>query len=911
VPEVPSPLVAYPAVEPGLLKHPLLVDWSADGALWVVDAASSRGPCRLIHLSDQDNDGRADHAEVFVDGLPWVSGWARWRTSWLVLAAPDFWFMGDSDNDRRADTFRRLWVGFGEGRFDARAGSLEVGLDGWIHGANGGGAVGIQLFEPYDRPQPSPLPEPVELTGSDFRFDAAGGTLERASGFSRGGLVRDDGGWWYGSPPGQRLAVYPLAAKWLRRNPVARYPDPVVPLLPSAGAPTASTGSALDLPASQLAWVRSPGPTGVEVNRIFWTDPAGGTVGTVLMKSGRLWSEPVRETYEQAWMRSVDPCFTPVQVRQGFDGAVWVVDAALRAPSGSHSSGEAVGGLWRVPLVEGAPTPRSFLGPRSLADFVRGLDDPIRVRRGLVAGELERLGLSDPAGLKAQLVVALGRGMNSGERLQTSAGRIEALHLLVRPGGLDEALFVRLLEDPVPEVRRQALEAAVTVFRRQTRLPVVLERVADDPVAAVRLSLALALGESPAPGAPALLARVLVRDGGDPWVRAAALSSAAGQPSGFLAALLESNAPFLEDAAGVDFVGQVVGTAWLGPNRVEPVVVARGLVHAAERGLTQPVLVATAALLGGIRDQGQVCEVLAPVLERARAPQVLESGQPAVRAVSLQLLGWQTGLANEDATTLVNALVTDPDEGVRRAALQRVLRWGAAIVFERVFTAWPGLALELRPALIGACIEAPANARVLVRALRQNRVAVTELTPANRERLLTHADEAVAAEAKAALAALLPDRRDDVVQRFADAAGLSGDAVRGRVHFERLCAMCHRAGGQGFEVGPDLAGIGRRLPEELIVAILDPNASMEPRYVAWEIEAVDDEVFSGVLRQATAEELTVVRARGITHHVMRKETRSLRASNASLMPEGLEAGWTAQDLADLIAMVRSARTLAP
>ena len=66
----------------------------------------------------------------------------------------------------------------------------------------------------------------------------------------------------------------------------------------------------------------------------------------------------------------------------------------------------------------------------------------------------------------------------------------------------------------------------------------------------------------------------------------------------------------------------------------------------------------------------------------------------------------------------------------------------------------------------------------------------------------------------------------------AAAEGPTGDVGRGAEIFRsKGCTGCHRAGGQGGRLGPDLNGIGKlRSPDYLRRSILDPSADVEPRY---------------------------------------------------------------------------------
>ncbi len=61
---------------------------------------------------------------------------------------------------------------------------------------------------------------------------------------------------------------------------------------------------------------------------------------------------------------------------------------------------------------------------------------------------------------------------------------------------------------------------------------------------------------------------------------------------------------------------------------------------------------------------------------------------------------------------------------------------------------------------------------------------------------------------------------------------------------------------------------------------------------------------SGLLAEETATTLTLLQSGGVRHEIPRHDLDELRASSFSMMPEGLELGLDAQDLADLISYLR-------
>jgi putative heme-binding domain-containing protein len=91
---------------------------------------------------------------------------------------------------------------------------------------------------------------------------------------------------------------------------------------------------------------------------------------------------------------------------------------------------------------------------------------------------------------------------------------------------------------------------------------------------------------------------------------------------------------------------------------------------------------------------------------------------------------------------------------------------------------------------------------------------------------------------------------------------------------------------------------------DILLAILRPNAAINPNFLAYEVTLRDGRELSGMVRGENAGGLTVVQAGGLTETVLRRDMESIRALDDSLMPEGLEAGLPPQDMVDLVAWLR-------
>jgi len=134
---------------------------------------------------------------------------------------------------------------------------------------------------------------------------------------------------------------------------------------------------------------------------------------------------------------------------------------------------------------------------------------------------------------------------------------------------------------------------------------------------------------------------------------------------------------------------------------------------------------------------------------------------------------------------------------------------------------------------------------------------------------------------------------------------LDGRPERGHAVFLKACATCHRVLGEGVEVGPDLATVAGRSPDDLLLHILDPNREVAPNYVNYNVATTDGRTISGIIASESATALTLKRALGVTEVVPRGQIEAFASTGLSLMPEALEKGLTTQDLADLMAFVKS------
>ena len=140
--------------------------------------------------------------------------------------------------------------------------------------------------------------------------------------------------------------------------------------------------------------------------------------------------------------------------------------------------------------------------------------------------------------------------------------------------------------------------------------------------------------------------------------------------------------------------------------------------------------------------------------------------------------------------------------------------------------------------------------------------------------------------------------RAEIVKKLIHLADQGGDAVKGKVVFEKNCQVCHQLGNVGGKVGPDLTGIGLRPKSDILLQVLDPNRTVEGTYRQWIVKTRDD-VIAGRIYSESRTNIEIMDAAGLLHHIMRDDILLLKPTEKGIMPEGLEA-IPGQDLSDLL-----------
>jgi putative heme-binding domain-containing protein len=136
-----------------------------------------------------------------------------------------------------------------------------------------------------------------------------------------------------------------------------------------------------------------------------------------------------------------------------------------------------------------------------------------------------------------------------------------------------------------------------------------------------------------------------------------------------------------------------------------------------------------------------------------------------------------------------------------------------------------------------------------------------------------------------------------------------GDRNRGQLLFsgaKSACFACHSVGYVGGHIGPDLSKIGSiRAQRDLLEAIVYPSASFVHGFEPMIVATRGGDEYSGIVRDESSDSLTIVTGPTTQQRVARADITEIRPGTVSIMPEGLADQLSRQELADLVAFLKS------
>ena len=919
----------------GVIK-PLQMRWDPSGRLWVlcaptypqIEPGTKPGDFILI-CQDTDHDGRADKFTRFAEGLLVPMGLEFGDGGVYIGEGSELVHLKDTDGDDKADIREVILSGFGTADSHQMINGLERGLGGdlWF----------TQGHHAYSR-----VETPWGVTRLDksgvWRYRPRSGQLDSffnlsSAGLNCQGVTHDDWGQTFHNSGASSGGFYtvPGAIPSLRPKP---YWAMALPDRRNTGIEIIGTKHLPENLQGCLVWGGFMGNS-LQIHRI--EDEASGFTAKALpdlIQSSR------RE-------------FRPVNVRVGPDGAIYVCDwynatighyqASYRDPARDKTRGR----IWRV-QAKGRPQVKTLdftrMTPQELLEQLRSTE---RLNRHHAQGRLFDLP-------KAQAIAATDHWLAT---LKPSDPQYE--NLLVQAIGIYEShetirlpLLQLLLN--AQDFRARAYGTRV-VGHWATRLPdplAMLRNAIKDPQPRVRLEAIVACSYVASPNAIEIATQALDLPL-DRFINYALAQAADALKPHWYPALIQGQLQFDKNPEHLRFVLESEGTQsvavllrelaarpGIGDTLRDQVLILlarvgspQDLRYILDTAPQNQAILRELAITAAVHHRKPTGDLLTPTQSLLKHPTV------SLRAHGLTLSGaW--GLTALASTVREQLTQPENDETLYAAALDAapsLLGREALPLIQHFIQPTQSSRLQIAAITAQAALDLPIAAQtiaLLFDGLNQEKTMSETLAPLlNRQGGADALAKALQTTIPKATTAKLARRvlhgigRSDfplmaalhqaigienetfnydpqLIKTLAQAALAQGQAQRGRAIYNSAlssCSTCHRLDGQGGDTGPELTLIGAgRSPEQLIESLLWPNRQVREGYLATTLTTRSGDLITGYKTHETPDEWQL---RDPANNQIRRIAKTDIAHQqdiGSLMPQGLTAGLTREELLDLI-----------
>jgi putative membrane-bound dehydrogenase-like protein len=879
-PVAPEDAISTIEVRPGFkvemaAHEPQVVDpvaacFDEDGALFVVEMRGyserrEESLGRVRKLTDTDGDGFYETATIYAKDLKWPTGVLCYDGGIYVTASPDILYFKDTNGDGESDERSVAFTGFGASRLNMQAlcNSLRWGPDNRIWGAtsNNGGTL---------RRGDEPEEKAVRVSGRDFSFDPKTHEFRLENISAQFGMSFDAFGNRYSCSNSHHLQAIMWEVGQVKPNPFFTMPAPRVDI-------------PVDGPSAEVYRLSPDEPW--RIIRTRWR--IGGVVKGAVEGGGR-----------------VSGYFTGATGATIFTGDAYGPDYA-----GNAFTGDAGSNLVHRKVIahpNGAVQPVATRGPgeekreflASTSNWFRPVNYANAPDGCLYILDMHREVIehpwSIPEGIKKHI------DLNSGWK----KGRI----FRVVPDGKN---FERRRSPKLSEASDEELVALLdhaNGWHRTTAQRLLWQRGAwkdeyhqkgprvSDTTPRARFQKALALGSRDGEADLEQLVELFATaPDGDSWMEAAVLLALRSpEQAAFVFVALDSIGRHSLELRIAEMIGQMgdedAGSIVLTKADAAGPSVRLALLAALARGSEKGGAAAKKLVLGQVETRLTEAATLAASKDSAVTD----------RRAAIGLLKYD----KDDATLkMLRGMITE--SALTAAVLETLAARRDPQLAATLVVAWADLSGPTRDLAVGRLAARAEWATEFLQAVEAGKIERSTVATAQQKAYRGHKDGEVS---KLATAIFPPpvDDRAKVMAAYEKALTLKGDAEKGQVKYSQICIACHRSGGQGAPVGPDMVTFKTAGKDSVLKNILDPNAEVAPQYVAYTVTLKNGEVLIGMIASEGSEDVTLRMPGGLERTVKRSEVKGMAGLGASLMPLGLEAQITVEEMADLLEYVATA-----
>lgn len=943
-----------------VIGQPLSLKWDHRGRLWVVEYLQYPDPAGLTAVSrdqflrtvwdrkpapppnhfpgkdrisvheDTDGDGVYDSHRVFVEGLSIASSIALDRDGVWVLNPPYLLYYADKDHDAVADGDPEVHLdGFGLEDAHSVVNSLRWGPDGWLYATQGSTvSAEVRRYGSSEDPVRSigQLVWRYHPTGRKYEVFAEGG------GNSFGVEIDSQGRVYSGHNGGDTRGFHYVPGGYFRKG-FGKHGELSNPY---------AFGFFEAMPHHQAerfthTFVIQQSESFPEKFRghLFGVEPLQGRVMMSRMEPD---GASFKTTDVGPALRSEgDTWFRPVDIQEGPDGGLYIADFyEQRIDHAAHSQGRIHRESGRVYRLRGADSPVTVRLPEAddLEGWIATLDSPIRWQRQTALRRVVDLAKDDtPRKLADSLLDDRAGALSENATL----GRLWAIGQI---GKVDQRLGTKLLDHPSPAVRLWGVRLAAPAGMELDPglFAKVIGLAKSDPDQEVRVQLAATARRLPIDQAwqviDALLARADVAgDNRLPLMLWWAVESKVSEDPQAAVRWWASNPQRWESEITRRDLGERMMRRFAATGQRRDLLLAAELLRAApDKGAVEALLrgfeaayrgrslsslpdelIAVMAQTGGgslplrVRqgDGSAIGEVLKLIADPKQAAEK--------RVEMLQVLG---DVRPPKAVGTLTDLAVTPDkleDPVRVAAIAALQAYADPEIASRVLDAFQGFGTTAKEAALTLLASRPHWSIALLGRVDSGTLDPKAIPDAIVRKLHLHRDEQIRAAINkhwGEVSGATTAQMEADIDRYRELlAGGIGNPTVGKKLFTSHCGTCHPLFNEGGQTGPDLTSYQRQDVRGMITHIVNPSLEIREGYENQLLMTDDGRAINGLVVDSDKQVIVIRDATGQSRTIVRDAIVEMSAVKRSLMPEGLLAPLSDQQVRDLFAYLRSPQPL--
>jgi len=933
------------AAEP-LIKDPVDLEFNELGDAMVLEMPGypfEDQQSRILILKDENKDGVYDDKIVFIENLQLANSFMPFKKGVLVAAPPYLLFVRDDNQDYIPEKVDTLMGGLSTGNLQHNYNGLTMGLDNWVYAANGGNDG-----KPYWWGAPE---SEMDLRGQDFRFNLETKTLERLGESSGGfGLAMDDYGRVFETHNLEHISqlVFPdryrKGRQILKKHTLENISDHEENGLARIY-PIGEQESRVNHPEQSGYFSGScgisyygGGALGLEYENTVWVaDVVLNLIHVDKIKSNGSAFSASRVLEKRDFLASSDRSFRPVNMNQGPDGGMYVVDMYRKVIEHPEwipdeiektldlEAGKDQGRIYRI-SKKGVNNPFDLDQFKTQEGLVKSLSHSNQwvrktAHRLLIDQNLLEETISQ---LKERLIA------------ENDFAKLHSLWILSLKKELDENALLAAMKDASTNIRETALLIAEQQMNANPNLAAAGLALLIDSDSRIRMQAALSLSimeperlaELKTDFLIAIQKAVILPS--DDWNLAAFTLAAGDFAPKLLTSLLANPSKQIPD----QFLSSLALASAKNENDIKSVLQAlegsdiqmsskQQIIKQYTLGLEKvngKELEPYIKTLEKSGDMGLISELalLRSKLELSTSPEFLKLSQSALSMVMdkslpdsirvqqlamIELLPYK-----EKSEILFQCLSNSEPLKLQENALRQLSTYNEKEIGERIVGMWNELSPQTRRYASDLLLYIETHHDALLTGLENDSINIGEMNfdLERRRTLLWWTDNE---DTKRRAEKLFTDsgvaNRQEAIDQMKPALALKGSVLDGAKVFESICSNCHVYGIIGNEVGPVLTEIGRKSKETNLHDILDPNAAVDTKYINHLLETNSGVVHVGIVANETDQNITIKKPGGESVTVNKSDVKAFRSLGTSLMMEGLENSMTQQEMADLLAFLQN------